>query len=209
MKALFNNTMIRSRGFSLIEVLVSLSIFTVVMTISIGALMVVINANTMAQNTQAVMTNIQYALDGVTREIRTGTDYYCGSVASLPVSGNTVSNCPAGGTALSFNEGGQSLTEGTPNNSRRIALRLSGGELQRRLGNGDGDSDTNEEEDWEPLTSPNVQIDTLKLFVTGTEKEEGEAPTVTLYIKGNAGAEDGTESEFNIQTTIVQQLFDI
>lgn len=207
MKNISYNKNRHTRGFSLIEVLVSLSIFTIVMTISIGALMVVINANTMAQNTQAVMTNIQYALDGITREIRTGTDFYCGSVASLPVSGNSVSNCPAGGTAISFNEGGQSLTENA--SSRRIALRLSDGELQRRLGDGDGDSNTNEEEDWEPLTSPNVQIDTLKLFVTGTAKGEGEAPTVTLYIKGNAGAQDGTESEFNIQTTIVQQLFDI
>lgn len=197
-----------AKGFSLIEVLVSLAIFTIVMTISIGALMVVINANSMAQNTQAVMTNIQYALDGITREVRTGTDYYCGAVTSLPVTGNTTANCPSGGAALSFNEGGQSLTGGL--SSRRIGLRLNDGALERRLANGDGDSSLNETgQDWIPLTSPNVKIDVMNLFVTGTDKGEGEAPTVTLFISGKAGAEDGNESDFNIQTTIVQQLLDI
>lgn len=209
MKNLEKTIRFRTQGFSLIEVLVSLSIFTVVMTISIGALMVVINANSKAQNTQAVMTNISYALDSITREIRTGTDYYCGSVASLPVSGVSVANCPAGGVALSFNEGGQSLTDNTPNDSRRIALRLADGTIQRRLGNGDGDSDTNEAEDWMPLTSTNVRIDTFEVVVTGTDKGEGEAPSVTLYLSGTAGPDDGTESDFNIQTTVVQQLFDI
>lgn len=194
-------------GFSLIEVLVSLSIFTIVMTISIGSLMVLIGANARAQNTQSVMTNISFALDSMTREIRTGTDYYCDDYASLPTAGAATHNCDIGDTALAFNEGGQSLTEDA--SSRRVAFRLQDGELQRRLGNGDGDADANEEEDWEAVTSPNINIEVLRFVVTGADKGEGEAPTATIYIEGVAGIEDGSESEFSIQTTVVQQLLDI
>lgn len=195
-------------GFSLIEVLVSLSIFTVVMTIGVGSLMALIAANAQARNTQAVMTNLSYALDSMTREIRTGSDYYCASNSnSLPRSGANVRNCETGGDALSFNEGGQSLTEDA--SSRRIAFRVEDGVLQRRLGNGDGDGNANEATDWIPVTSPNIDITTFRFVVTGTQKGEGEAPTVSIYMEGTAGADEETRSAFNIQTTVVQQLLDI
>lgn len=196
-------------GFSLIEVLVSLSIFTIVMVISVGALMSLIDANARARNMQTVMTNLSYALDSMTREMRTGTDYFCGSVASLPVSGVTISNCANGGVGFSFNEGGQSLTGSTPNNSRRIAFRLNGTTLERRLGDGDGDGNVNEAEDWLALTSPQVAVTSLVFHTTGATRSDNLAPTLTLYIEGVAGIENDDEAMFHIQTTVVQQLVDI
>ena len=108
-------------GFSLIEVLVSLSIFAVVMTIAVGSLMVLITSNSKAQNTQAIMTNMSYALDSMTREIRTGSDYYCDVAGSLPNDGEATRNCPLGTSGFAFNEGGVSLTEFA--SSRRIGKK--------------------------------------------------------------------------------------
>lgn len=196
-----------SLGFSLIEVLVSLSIFTIVMTISIGVLMVLIDANARSQNTQTIMTNLSFALDSITREIRTGTDYYCGASAALPTSGQTTLNCINGGDAVSFNEGGQSLTEGA--SSRRIGIRLNNGTIERRLGNGDGDANVNETTDWSAMTSPGINVTDLRFFVTGATRADDQSPTVTLYIAGTAGVDDDAQGEFNIQTTVVQQLLDI
>lgn len=187
-----------TRGFSLIEVLVSLSIFTIVITISVGSLMVLIDANERAQNTQSVMTNISYALDSMTREIRTGSDYYCGALDSLPSGSETTTRNCSGARNFSFNEGGQSLTENTANDSRRIAYRLDGTTLVRRLGNGA----------WSAITSPDIEVTELKFYTTGTTRGDAESPIVTLYLKGRA-VDDGDQSEFNIQTTVVQQLLDI
>ncbi|MFM2381952.1 MAG: hypothetical protein RLZZ76_719 [Candidatus Parcubacteria bacterium] len=191
------------RGFSLIEVLVSLSIFAIVITIAIGALLSLIGANARVQNTQAVMTNISYALDSMTREIRTGTDFFCGPDASLPVTGNVTRNCPNGGNAFSFNEGGVSLTEFTSNNSRRIGYRLFDNTIERRLGNGP----------WETVTAPEITIDALRYIVTGAKRGDGdsyESPTVTIYVEGSTGdTNDDSYAGFNIQTTVVQQLLDI
>lgn len=191
------NTHTNNSGFSLIEVLVSLSIFTIVVTISVGALMVLITANARAQNTSSVLTNLSYALDSMTREMRTGADYYCGPVSSLPVSGISASDCLSGGAGFSFNEGGKSLTKNAT--SRRIAFRLNSGELERRLGNGS----------WEAVTSPDIIITDLHFYTSGTTRSDSLSPSVTIYIKGLAGEDDGSQGEFDVQTTVVQQVLDI
>lgn len=196
------------RGFSLIEVLVSLSIFTVVVTVSVSALLVLIDANARAQNMQSVMVNLSFALDSMTREIRTGSYYYCGSVASLPVSGESTSNCGgSGGTAFAFQEGGRSLTGDA--SSRWIGYRLNNGALERRLGNGDGDSNVNEASDWIAVTTPDINIETLQFYTTGSTKGDATPPSVTLYLSGSAGTSESTRTEFDVQTTVVQQLIDI
>src|SRR6056297_849303 len=66
-------------GFTLIEMIVSLALFSVVVTISVGALLVLIASNRQLQDEQAVLTNLSFALDSMTREIRTGSAYVCRS----------------------------------------------------------------------------------------------------------------------------------
>lgn len=191
----------QKKGFSLIEVLVSLSIFTVVVTISVGSLLVLIDANARARNMQEVMTNITYTLDSMTRDIRTGSDYYCGSVASLTTSGTTRNDCTSGsadGRALSFNEGGQSLTNGVFGD--RIAFRLNANAIERRLGNGS----------WISVTSPNTLITFLRFEVNGSTAGDLVQPRVTIYVEGYAKDDDNVPpAAFSIQTTVTQQLLDI
>lgn len=197
-------TTFKEKGFSLIEVLVSLSIFTVVVTISVGSLLVLIDANARARNMQEVMTNITFTLDSMTRDIRTGSDYFCGSSGSLPTSGTTRRNCPvvgassANGRALSFNEGGQSLTNNVA--GARIAYRLNAGAgaIERRLGNGL----------WVSVTSPNTMITLLRFEVRGSVAGNVVPPWVTIHVAGYA-RDDESQSPFNIQTTVTQQLLDI
>lgn len=200
-------------GFSLIEVLVSLSIFTIVVTICVGALYTLIEANSRSRNSQSIATNLSFTLDSLTREIRTGRDYYCavGGSASLPFDADdeTTQDCATGGAAFSFNEGGQSLTSNTPNDSRRIAYRLQNGKLQRRLGNGDGIGGVNDAADWYDLTSDDVVIERLRFYVEGSERGDDNAPIVTVFLSGTVGDEDVTQSDFSIQTTIPQRLLDI
>ncbi len=186
------------QGFSLIEVLVSLAIFTIVVTISVGSLMVLIDTNARARNTQEVMTNLTFTLDGMVRDMRTGTDYDCEASGSLSVTISTdVFDCTKG-TAFSFNEGGLSLTRSTANNSRRIAFTLSGGAIVRRLGNGS----------WYPVTSPNTIITDLRFTTVGTARGDDFAPVVTIYVAGYAAA-DENKTPFYIETGVTQQVLDI
>lgn len=198
----FNQT--KQKGFTLIEVLVSLSIFTVIVTISVSVLYSLIDANARARNAQSIASNLAFTLDSLTREIRLGQDYMCTSfISHLPVddtSTHQVANAPTGEICnyFSFNEGKQGLTADA--SSRRIAIRAFDGYLQRRLGDGD----------WENLTSEDVYIEDLRFYARGTSRTDDDlAPRVTMFVSALVGDEESTRTEFQLQTTITQSLLDI
>ncbi len=199
---MFNTHRTQRSGFTLIEVLVSLSIFTIVVTISVSALYSLIDANARSRNSQSVATNLSFMLDSMTREIRTGSHYYCATSLSeaMPtaLNDNSTQDCVLGdGVAMSFNEGGQSLTRNAA--SRRVAYRLNEGALQRRLG----------DDDWLDLTADDVVVESLQFTVEGSSVADDLAPVATVYIKGRVGDEAVNQGDFDIQTTITMRLLDI
>ena len=68
---------VRARGFTLVELMVSLTIFSIVMMVSTGTLLVLIDVNAKAQALYSATSNLSFALDSMTREMRTGYHYYC------------------------------------------------------------------------------------------------------------------------------------
>jgi len=65
----------KNQGFTLIEVMVSMSIFVMVVGMAVGTVIAMVDANAKAQNMQQAATNLSFALDSMSREIRTGTYY--------------------------------------------------------------------------------------------------------------------------------------
>ena len=196
-------------GFSLIEVLVSLAIFTFVSVAAMGALLVLIDANRKAQNLQAVMTNISFAMDSMTREIRTGSHYYCRNVVNSVMSsaGTDTRDCgnAAGARALAFNESGSSLIDSascSDSDNRRIAYRYNRTQdsIQRKIC----------DNDWLRLTSSEVIITDAKFIVSGAmgANSTDDTPVVTIHIEGTAGDAD-TGTAFALQTTVTQYGLDI
>ncbi len=192
------------QGFTLVEVLVALSLFTVVVTMAVGTLLVLIDANTRQQYVQSVVTNISFALDSMTRDIRTGYHYYCinGLGDNAQATGENTRDCPAGGDSLVITESGDSLTRGKGSN--RIAYRYNAGDksIERRLGTTGV---------WQRLTAPEVKINTLDFIITGTDTlpSDESSPTVTIFIEGKAGETSEIDTSFQMQTTVTQQLLDI
>lgn len=190
----------RSAGFSLVELLVSLALFTIVTTVGISTLLVLINANAKAQYMQETMTNLTFVLDSVTREIRTGHGYYCANSLPSSISESETLDCTER-TGLSIVEGGSSLTAGS--GSARIAYRFQNGGIERRVGTGD----------WLQLTSDAVTITDMHFTVRGadTYTENGDvAPaTVTIYIEGEAGSREEIDTSFSMQTTVTHRTLDI
>lgn len=198
-------------GFSLIELLVALSLFTIVVTMAVGTLLILIDANAKAQNIQTAMTNLNFALDSMTREIRTGYGYYCDTTVSTNFRGdrNDVSDCAAG-TMLSIIEGGESLTAGAPADQHRIEYRFNGTVIERRVCNSVPCNPAADQ--WQPVTSSDITINTLRFYVNDTEDlASGDLlqPTVTIYIQGEVGELDGVDTSFDIQTTVTQRQLDI
>ncbi len=187
-------------GFSLIELLVALTIFSVVVTMATGTLLVLINANLKAQNVQAVINNVTFALDSMTRELRTGYNYDCDTTRHTSVDSDSATQDCTNGVYISLMESGGSLTSGKSSNRIAYAYDAGSQTIIRRLAN-----DT-----WLPLTSPNVQITNFKITVTGSSPADSVQPTVTVFIEGKAGGlGDSTDSTFSMQTTVTQRLLDL
>src|SRR3989344_7842968 len=78
------------KGFTLIEVVVSVALFSIVMVVCVTALLALVNANRKAQALQSVMNNLSIALDDMARNVRMGTNYHC----SEPINGTDPQDCP-------------------------------------------------------------------------------------------------------------------
>ncbi len=210
-------------GFTLIELIVSLGVFSTVVTIAVGALLVLVAANQQLQSEQSVMTNVSFALDSMTREIRTGTDYYCDSSNSQSgtnnmfdegrdldsiIDINTYRDCHNSSSdltfrGLSFVESGDSVT----GSSDRV-LYFYNEETQtiyRRVGSDDPMPITS--------TSSGAIINDFKFRVTGAVPLEGvgtgrlQQPTVTIFI--DATDAKNPDKHHYLQTTITQRTLDL
>ncbi len=192
-------------GFSLIEMIVSLGIFSIIVTTAVGALLVLISANQRLQGEQSVMTNLSFALDSMTREIRTGSEYYCGSVSQVTGAGvygspTAVQNCTGGNVGLSFREAGESITGG--NDDSRIAYYFENNRLWRKVGS----------QSAQEIVTNDVEITEGRFIVTGaTPLGTGTdivQPTVTILIEARASSSDATKT-FTLQSTVTQRALDL
>jgi len=185
----------KQRGFTLIEMMVSLALFTVVITIAAGAFLSLIGNNGKLQGEQSVMTTLSFALDSMSREIRTGSHYYCRSAAPV-MDTELTRDCATSANTLSFTEGGSSLSAGA--GSERIAYSYDGNLLTRQVG---------EDGAEEPIVSDEIKLKNVKFIVTNTADDDQVQPTVTIVIEA-ADPDDATKV-YTLQTTVVQRQLDI
>ena len=68
----------KTKGFTLVEMLIVLGLFSFIMTLATGVLYTTQAINTKLQETQAVLDNVNISMDIMTRDIRYGYDFHCG-----------------------------------------------------------------------------------------------------------------------------------
>jgi len=173
------------RGFTLIEMIVAVSIFTVVMVSGVGALISMIDANRKAQSLRTVMDNLNFALENITRSMRVGSDYHCGEFGDL----SAPLDCDGGGSSIAF----------TNSNGNRVIFRFIGNRIEKSEDLG---------ESYISITAPEIVIDELRFFVKGTAENDGLQPKVLVIVRGTAGDTEKVSTTFNLQTFVSQRLRD-
>lgn len=188
-KIFFKKSPETTRAFSLVELMVAMSIFAIVMVMSTGTLLVMINSNAKAQALYESTTNLSFALDSMTRELRMGYGYYCStSVQNSVIS--SLQDCLGGnGIYISFTRERDNV---------RMGYRLNGESLEQNTGSG-----------WSPITSPEVKIQTFSLTVSGTDTSDGIQPTINFSISADTDVGHGSATSFSVQSHIVQRRLDI
>lgn len=176
-----------NKGFTLIEIMVSLSVFIIVMTTSMGAILSILDANRKSETKKTAMDNLNFALESVSRTIRFGTNFYCGTITTNPPPAN---DCPSGSSSFTLR-----TAEGL-----LVTYSLSNGRIMKAVNNGTAN----------PVTSPEISITRMNFYVFGSTVWPNLAqPRVLMSISGVVGTKANTSSTFNLQTMVSQRKLDI
>lgn len=164
------------RGFSLVELIVAVGLFTIIMTLASGAYLVMIGINRQAQGIATGINNLSFALETMMYNIRTGTNYDCGGLNDCQVN------------SFSF----------TNSKGRAVTYRFSGTSIQEEKEEITGGTTIS------TLTDSSMSISTLTFYVFGAAKPPAgdySQPRVTIIVHGTVSTRPGRPPElFTVQT---------
>lgn len=96
----------KKRGYTIVETMIAISIFVIITTIGMGALL---NANLLHQkssNMRSILDNLSFIMEDMSRNLRTGSSYHCFVLGdTIPSSTSPIVSTPkscVNGWALAF-----------------------------------------------------------------------------------------------------------
>jgi type II secretory pathway pseudopilin PulG len=208
-------------GFTLIEIIVSLALFIVVAVIAVGAFLKILDANKESQALETAMTNANFALDSMVRDLRVGEDYDCYNSAG-GLSPGTISNeaCPS--TPYISKPGSSSpyptiafYSSQSPANwncsnppihayryNPTVSSTTPDGELEKSEQTVCSDTDIGD------ASSPFVQLtaSTFAIQSFGISVDVSGQPKAFIFMQATAGSNLQNETVFTVQTTASQRI---
>lgn len=187
------------KGFTLVEMVVSLAIFSIVSVVAVGALLRITDANKKSQTLKTAINNLNFAMESMSREMRVGTDYNCGSSVNLttilPGEGLACDMLNENWT-IAFNS-----TELGPTGNCSLIYVYQYDHSDQTLNKAKQSECGGNIGTFYPLISPDVKITESIVKVTNTGK-----PRVFFWLKGHVGDGARNKTEFELQTTVSQRV---
>jgi len=193
---------IKNNGFTLVEMMVAVAVFSLVMVVAMSALINVIDANLKAQALKTAINNVNFALEGISKDMRMGSDYACGTPDSI-VSISAPNDCTNGGKAIKY----------------KSPKAVSGGYAYYYYDNNEGQkniksciqkinlTECSNSSNFTAITSNEVDITNMTFYVIGAKIEPASKtqPRVVITLSGEAGTKDKIKTEFDLQTSVSQR----
>lgn len=202
----------QQKGFTLIEMIVSLGLFTIVMFVATSAFLSIVNADRKSRATRVAIDNLNLALEDMSRKIKTGTAYSCDGGSDC-VAGSAFSFVDQTLAAATYKRGAGSsaIVGGIAASGCGDALYVGKGCLLRADSTGA----------FSVATSPEIDLTGLKFIVSGSlpcgatatcaasGTTDAKQPGVIVLASGSLPAMGASPAtSFKIQTTIVQRAYD-
>lgn len=227
----------KDEGFTLVEMLIAVALFSIVMLISTATIFSIIGGNRKAQAINAVSNNLNFAIESMVRDIKTGYGYTCKG-AHIAGEGDDGSTDTFDTTLVGFNfrlpdpaTNQTYYTEATclPASAYRSITMISTLNegipeivqykfLKSSTANGivtpgrivKRTVDGNDID----VTSPEVDVTDVKFFISNPAPGVGSGaqysqPSVFILIKGVAQISDNLSSDFSLQTLVSQRILNI
>lgn len=180
------------RGYTLVELIVSVAIFAIVMLSATASYLAFVNYNRRAMQYGTLMNSLAFAVDAMSRDIRTGKDYACDG-GCLFGGNSSIDFIDANGCEVSYE------------------YNATAKELEKHMqatvtGSGCEDRDTVL---VSPSVTPGITLTSTVFYVRGEETDDETQPLATVVLAGTTLIVDtGEEVPFNIQTTSTSRLPD-
>ncbi len=170
-------------GFSLIELMVSVTLFAIVMMVAMGTILSIVDGNKKNQAYVVAIGNLNYAVDNMTREIKTGYGYQSGVNSGF-------------GCAETF------TFHNTNDDELIYSLEDDGGVGRLYIKYIDASIESY-------VTAPEIDITSLCFKTIGNEPGDGFQPAVMIHIGGETiTGKENIKTKFNISTSVTQRQVD-
>ena len=198
------------RGFTLVELIVSVGLFTVVVTIAMTAYLRLISIDRKTRALNDVVTNLSFVVDSMERSIRTGTDYNAGDSGGANFQFGT-----GGVNKFSFtNDAGKRVTYIlVPTSGSQNAIAQCVGVFSSNCSVGSGNEVI--------VTDPRINITDMSFYVDGVSTltggsswhlsgGDGKQPMVFFTIRGSIKPDPNSPAAtFTIESAAAQRLLEI
>lgn len=200
-----HNTSGQLQAFTLVELIVSVGLFSLIATTAVGALLVLTSGEQKTHNVQTSQDNIRFAIESMAREIRAGIEY---TIPTPPLGFDHPQPIPVG------------CATSTPYSCSDAQFRFQNADrnyVVYRIGIGTDCRGSNSNArcilkkveigvppfSEEPITAPEVSIDKLRFYLQGNNAETPKRQQrVTIVIKAQTPGSGSLVSQLNVQTTV-------
>ena len=172
------------RGFTLLEIIVAIGLFTIVAFLTTGSLLILNNAQRKAFFIQTNQDNVRFTLESMAREIRTGVNYTLLNPPPSQFNANACSDTPLG-ACFGFTNAQK------PN--QYVVYKLSSSTIQKSVDGG---------VIFQPITAPEVFINNLRFYIAGASLTDNFQSRVTIVIQAITPGADPNSSRLDVQTTV-------
>ena len=190
----------KQKGYTIIETMIAVSLFIVIITLGMGA---ILNANLLHQKSQSmrsVTDNLSFVMEDMSRNLRTGYNYYCIPVSLIfPSASTTLSGQNCAGIAFEPSGGGNQWGYEivTGNGGTTYYIRKS----------------TDNGATWVQLTPDEINVNASfsNFSIIGAEPPlagDHQQPFVTIKLTGTITIKN-VISPFSLQTSVSQRQIDI
>ncbi len=194
-----------NRGFTLVEMLVAVSLFSVVAFLVVTTFMSITEAYRKSQAIRLVIDNLNFAMDSITLRLRDGNNYRCG------YPGDSECDNESGNEAITFNTfDGRSfvyrkfLSNANPDTGKQYAYLAQCFSTPDDV---DSWCSAVNVKNYTQITSPDIDLSDVRFYVysqsaaNAPENEPGRA----LIILGGTASFGQHTSNFNLQTSVSER----
>lgn len=196
-----------NKGFTLIEVMISVGLFTVIMIIGITAILGVNNTYRKSRSMRAAIDNLSFIMEDMSRNIRLGYSYRC--LNNIEVNPIDVED-PLDGfgcRGIAF----EPFWDPVPNDAGDQVIYYIYEDPNTGIGSIFKSDSGGADGSFSPMNSLNVDIDPSKssFFIVGSESNtDNTQPFVVINLAGTANS-SSQSTDFNLQTFVTQRLLDV